>query len=134
MHVCERRFSSQFRDTNFHSGAWGGARHFTLSAIDQYIAETAVFAALQADSDLRTFEIRDLLQSLDDECLRSCRTTSSIARTRSISGRSRTRVSRTSSSSLRRTSRESRGEFGLPCLTERDFGALFAGGTARIAT
>jgi hypothetical protein len=57
----------QFRDATFHADAWGGARHFTLSDIDQYIAETAMFAAIEADRDLRTFEIRDLLRSLDDE-------------------------------------------------------------------
>jgi hypothetical protein len=57
---------TQFRDTSFHSGEWGGARHFTLADIDQYIAETAVFAALEFDADLRTFEIRDLIRSLDD--------------------------------------------------------------------
>jgi hypothetical protein len=56
----------QFRDdATFHADAWGGARHFTLSDIDQYIAETAMFAAIEADRDLRTFEIRDLLRSHD---------------------------------------------------------------------
>ena len=58
---------SQLRDATFHNGNWGGARHFTLDEIDQYIAETAVFMVLEHDRNLRTFEYRDLLRSLDDE-------------------------------------------------------------------
>jgi len=57
---------SQFADNTFHPGTYGGARHFTLSEIDAYLAETTVLGLLEASPSLMTNELREPLRSVDD--------------------------------------------------------------------